>query len=313
VKKKYFVHPQGLCESAVIGTGTRVWAFAHVLPGARIGDDCNICDHTFIENDVTIGNRVTVKCGVQLWDGLRVEDDVFIGPNATFANDRFPRSKRPPLKFLETVLQSGASIGANATVLPGLTVGRGAMVGAGAVVVESVPAYAIVAGNPARIVGYCDAGSRKPIKQPVPSKPPRIGKTRVRGVFLAALSEVADLRGGLIAAEVAEFLPFKVRRFFLVHHVPGREVRGQHAHRECHQFLVCLSGSCRVIADDGVRRQEFLLDRGSLGLYVPPKVWAAQFDYTADAALLVLASHAYDPADYIRDYDEFRGAAARSR
>jgi len=312
-KNKYFVHPQGLCESATIGARTRVWAFAHVLPGARIGDDCNICDHTFIENDVMLGNRVTVKSGAQLWDGLRVEDDVFIGPNATFANDRFPRSKRPPKHLLQTVLQSGASIGANATVLPGLTVGRGAMVGAGAVVVDSVPAYAIVAGNPARIVGHCDAGSRKPAKATAPGKPQRTGKTRVRGVFLAALSEVGDMRGGLIAVEVGKLLPFTVRRFFLVHDVPGREVRGQHAHRECHQFLVCVSGSCRVIADDGVRRQEFLLDRGTLGLYVPPGVWAAQFDYSADAALLVLASHAYDAADYIRDYDEFRRAVARSR
>jgi UDP-2-acetamido-3-amino-2,3-dideoxy-glucuronate N-acetyltransferase len=308
---KYFVHPTGLCESTTIGAGTRVWAFAHVLPGARVGRDCNICDHTFIENDVTLGDRVTVKCGVQLWDGLRVEDDVFIGPNATFANDPFPRSKRPPKKYLETILQAGASIGANATILPGLSVGRGAMVGAGAVVVESVPAYAIVAGNPARIVGYCDTGPRPSALAAVATKPSRSGKTRVRGVFLKELGVVADLRGGLVVAEIAKFLPFAVRRFFLVHHVPGREVRGQHAHRVCHQFLVCVSGSCRVIADDGRRRQEFLLDHSALGLYVPPMVWAAQFDYSPDAALLVLASHAYDPKDYIRDYNEFLRAAAR--
>ena len=94
--KEIFVHPQALCESKKIGPRTRIWAFAHVLPGARIGADCNICDHTFIENDVSVGDRVTVKCGVQLWDGVRVEDDVFIGPNATFANDRFPRSKQKP-------------------------------------------------------------------------------------------------------------------------------------------------------------------------------------------------------------------------
>ena len=307
---KYFVHPQALCESKAIGAGTRVWAFAHVLPGARIGRDCNICDGTFIENDVQLGDRVTVKCGVQLWDGLRVEDDVFIGPNATFANDHFPRSKRPPKQFLETVLHAGASIGANATVLPGLSVGRSAMVGAGAVVVTSVPAYAIVAGNPARIVGYCDAGPR-PMETTSRAPAARPGKTRVRGVTLSALDEVEDLRGGLVAAEIAKFLPFMVKRFFLVHDVPSREVRGQHAHRECHQFLVCVSGSCRVIADDGKRRQEFLLNRNSLGLYLPPMVWAAQFDYSADAALLVLASHAYNPRDYIRDYDEFLRAVAK--
>jgi hypothetical protein len=208
------------------------------------------------------------------------------------------------------VLHAGASIGANATILPGLSVGRGAMVGAGAVVVESVPAHAIVAGNPARIVGYCDSGAR-PAQGVSRPRSPRPGKTRVSGVVLSVLDEVEDLRGGLVAAEIAKFLPFAVKRFFLVHDVPSREVRGQHAHRACHQFLVCVSGSCRVIADDGKRRQEFLLDRSSLGLYLPPMVWAAQFDYSAEAALLVLASHAYDARDYIRDYDEFLRAVAK--
>src|SRR5690606_35730153 len=145
-EKPYFVHPQALCESQNIGAGTRVWAFAHVLPGARIGQDCNICDHVFIENDVVVGDRVTVKCGVQLWDGLRVEDDVFIGPNATFTNDRFRRSKQSPERFAETHSGKGASIGANATLLPGITLGMNVMVGAGAVVTRSVPPHAIVAG-----------------------------------------------------------------------------------------------------------------------------------------------------------------------
>src|SRR3954463_4592031 len=123
-----FVHPNALCETQKVGPGTRIWAFAHVLPGARIGGDCNICDGVFIENDVVLGDRVTVKCGVQLWDGLQVGDDVFIGPNATFTNDKFPRSKHPPLVYSRTVLEKGASVGANATVLPGLTVGSRAMV-----------------------------------------------------------------------------------------------------------------------------------------------------------------------------------------
>jgi acetyltransferase-like isoleucine patch superfamily enzyme len=159
----YFVHPVGLCESTKIGSGTRVWAFAHVLPNATIGCDCNICDHVFIENDVVIGDRVTVKSGVQLWDGLRVDDDVFIGPNATFTNDKFPRSKRYPDSFLRTHIEKGASIGAGAVVLPGITIGCGAMVGAGAVVTHDVPTNAIVVGNPATIVGYADAPGGKPI------------------------------------------------------------------------------------------------------------------------------------------------------
>ena len=148
-----FVHERGLCESDQVGTGTRVWAFAHVLPGARIGRDCNVCDHTFVENDVIIGDRVTIKCGVQLWDGLRVEDDVFIGPNATFTNDRFPRSREFPEEFPQTRLRRGCSIGANATILPGIEVGERAMVAAGSVVTRDVPAGKLVLGNPARVVG----------------------------------------------------------------------------------------------------------------------------------------------------------------
>ena len=151
-----FVHPQGICESRQVGDNTRIWAFAHVLPGARIGADCNICDHVFIENDVLVGDRVTVKCGVQLWDGVTLEDDVFVGPNATFTNDPFPRSKKRPDVFSRTVVQRGASIGANATILPGLTIGTHAMVGAGAVVTRDVPAFAIVAGNPAQVIGRAE-------------------------------------------------------------------------------------------------------------------------------------------------------------
>jgi UDP-3-O-[3-hydroxymyristoyl] glucosamine N-acyltransferase len=120
---KYFRHPEAIVESKHIGPGTKIWAFAHVLPGAVIGADCNICDHVFIENDVRIGDRVTVKCGVQLWDGVVLEDDVFIGPNATFTNDPAPRSKKRPPEFLGTLVKAGASIGANATMLPGITVG----------------------------------------------------------------------------------------------------------------------------------------------------------------------------------------------
>ena len=127
------IHPNALCESEDIGAGTRIWAFVHILPGARIGDDCNICDGVFVEGDVVVGDRTTVKCGVQLWNGVRLGDDVFVGPNATFTNDLLPRSRAYPEKFAQTLVEDGASIGANATILAGLTIGRGAMVGAGAV------------------------------------------------------------------------------------------------------------------------------------------------------------------------------------
>lgn len=304
-----FIHPQALCESGEIGEDTRVWAFAHVLPGAVVGRDCNICDGVFIENDVRIGDRVTVKCGVQLWDGITVEDDVFIGPNATFTNDPFPRSRRRPQAFARTTIERGASIGANATILPGLTIGRGAMVGAGAVVTRSVPAWAIVAGNPARITGYADASQPRATRAIAATPPAAVTATatpsRVKGVVLHRMPLIEDMRGNLIAAETGRTLPFVPQRYFIVVDVPSAEVRGEHAHRTCHQFLVCVRGAVNVVVDDGRQRDEYRLDTPELGLHVPPGVWATQYGYSADGTLLVFASERYDPADYIRDYDEF--------
>jgi UDP-2-acetamido-3-amino-2,3-dideoxy-glucuronate N-acetyltransferase len=146
------IHPLADVQSDDIGEGTRIWQFCVVFAGAKIGANCNICAQVLIENDVVVGDNVTIKSGVQLWDGVRVEDNVFIGPNATFTNDLLPRSKIYPKEFLRTVVKAGASIGANATILPGLTIGENAMVGAGSVVTKDVPAGAVVIGNPARLV-----------------------------------------------------------------------------------------------------------------------------------------------------------------
>jgi acetyltransferase-like isoleucine patch superfamily enzyme len=150
-----FVHECALVESDSIGPRTRVWAFAHVMPGARIGADCNICDHTYVEGDVILGDRVTIKSGVYLWDGLRLGDDVFVGPQATFTNDPFPRSRRG-FTCRTTTIRRGASIGGGAVILPGVVVGRCAMVGAGAVVTRDVPDFAVVVGNPARVLRTLD-------------------------------------------------------------------------------------------------------------------------------------------------------------
>ncbi|MBB1472861.1 WxcM-like domain-containing protein [Luteimonas sp. MC1782] len=315
----HYVHPNALCESDTIGAGTRVWAFAHVLPGARIGRDCNVCDGVFIEGDVVVGDRTTIKCGVQLWDGVRLGDDVFVGPNATFSNDLFPRSRQRPEQYAETVVEDGASIGANATLLPGVRIGRGAMIGAGAVVTRSVPANAIVVGNPARIVGYVTDDDAGQVLAGAPgthagnavaaaaADPADAG---TGGARMVRLPRFIDLRGSLSVGEFARDLPFAPVRYFLVFDVPSRETRGEHAHRECHQFLVCVHGSVRVLADDGLHRREFTLDAPERGLHLPPMTWGTQYRYSPDAVLLVFASHPYDAGDYIRDYDAFLALAA---
>lgn len=302
---KHFQHPNALVESSTIGTNTRIWAFTHVLPNAVIGADCNICDHVFIENNVVLGDRVTVKSGVQLWDGVRLEDDVFVGPNVTFTNDPFPRSRQYPAEFPKTHIRKGASIGANATILPGLIIGQNAMVGAGAVVTRDVPANAIVTGNPARIMGYVDTpeGNSARIEQPsIDATPPPL---RVAGAKLHHMPLITDLRGALTFGEIGQQLPFVPKRFFVVFDVPNKEIRGEHAHRELHEFLVCLRGSCSVALDDGRVREEIKLDSPTIGLHVSPRLWRTHYKYTNDAILLVLASDVYRADDYIRDYDEF--------
>lgn len=161
----FFVHPNGLCESKAVGAGTRIWAFAHVMNGASVGRDCNICDHAFVESGATVGDRVTVKNGVMLWDKVTIEDDVFLGPSCVFTNDLRPRVqfKNPPERFLPTLVRRGATIGANATIVCGVTIGEHAFVGAGSVVTRDVPAHALVAGNPARRIGWvCACAARLP-------------------------------------------------------------------------------------------------------------------------------------------------------
>lgn len=299
------IHPQAICESINIGTNTRVWAFAHILPGAVIGHDCNICDGVFVENDVKVGDRVTVKCGVQLWDGVTLEDDVFVGPNVTFTNDPFPRSRKPPAQFLRTTVERNASIGANATILPGISIGRGAMVGAGAVVLRDVPNHAIVVGNPARIVGYVNASETATVPTTSIAMEGSARTSAVKGVTFRLLPRFEDMRGMLSVGEFGRDLPFTPKRYFVVFGVPSAEVRGEHAHRQCHQFLICVSGSMSVVVDDGAHREEFRLDRPDAGLHISPLVWATQYRYSTDAVVLVFASDNYEAADYIRNYEEF--------
>lgn len=156
-----FIHTSAIVETDKIGEGSNIWAFVHILAGAKIGKNANICDHCFIENNVYIGDDVTIKCGVWIWNGVSIENKVFIGPNVTFTNDLLPRSKNKNYDKKETILMDGSSIGANSTILAGLKIGKYAMVGAGSVVTKDVSDFELVYGNPAIHKGYvCKCGEK---------------------------------------------------------------------------------------------------------------------------------------------------------
>ena len=304
-------HPAALVETAQIGAGTRIAAFAHLLSGAVVGAECQIGGQVLLENDVRVGDRVTIQSGAQLRDGARIEADVFIGPNAILLS---ATPRQPPAGHI--VVREGASIGANTLLMPGVTIGRKAVVEVGSVVTHDVPPNAIVTGNPARIVGYVDLPHEKPpgavLTQPFsPDETQARKSARVRGVWLHRMPVITDLRGNLAVGEIGKELPFEPKRYFVVFDVSSREVRGEHAHRTLHQFLVCLKGECALVVDDGVMREELRLDSPAVGVHVEPLVWGIQYKFSSAALLLVLASDKYDPADYIRDYDEFERLVAQ--
>jgi hypothetical protein len=207
---------------------------------------------------------------------------------------------------------------AGCVVSEGVTVARNAWIRAGAVVLQSIPPNAIVEGNPAQVIGYQKAERRtgEPpeaklinVQELISSPRPTKKTLGVGGAEIYLMRSITDCRGSLAVGEVPSELPFLPKRFFLVYGVPSIELRGEHAHKECEQYLMCIHGSCRVMVDDGTNRCEAILDRPDLGIYMPSMIWGTQYRYSQNAVLLVFASHSYDPNDYIRTYDEFLNAA----
>lgn len=239
-----------------------------------------------------------------------VAEDVSVAPGASVGAGACLLGGTGP-EGSPTEVHAEAVIGGNATIRAGMRIGAHARVEPGAVVTRSVPPYAIVEGNPARIVGYVDADARR-AETGAGGAALALGAraTRVRGVTLHRFRHVPDLRGSLSVGEFEREIPFVPQRYFLVFDVPTAETRGEHAHLACAQFLIAVAGSVSVVADDGANREEFVLDRPDVGVHLPPMTWGIQYKYTPDAVLLVFASHYYDAGDYIRDYDLFLAEVA---
>jgi len=296
-----------VCDLNVSGmsSGSSICETAVISPESTIGNFCNVSSHVFVANRVFIGSRVSVSPGAKIFENTCISDDVTIGPNVICGSSI---SSREGKSWDEDrlVVGPGVLIGAGAIVFPSLTIHRNAIVEPGSVVTRSVPPNAIVAGNPAVIVGYVNSGPgvNLPASRFFDSSE-KFRVSKVRGVRVLNFPLINDMRGALTVGEFQKDIPFSAQRYFMVFDVPSAETRGEHAHRKCHQFLICARGSCAVVADDGTDREEFILDRPNIGLYLPPMIWGIQYKYSTDALLLVFASDLYDPDDYIRNYSDF--------
>ena len=266
----------------------------------NVPEGCHLDAGAKLADDVLLSGNLVIEAGVLVEHGV-----VFAG------GGKLPTKVHPHVR-----IGAGAVIGAE------VELGWGAQILPGCVVLTSVPPNAIVRGNPAPIVGYTDSLDGKLPDEASPFLPESPEKDR-KDVTVASLGvgetkiyympRVTDLRGSLTVGEFGGNFPFKPERYFFVFDVPSEELRGEHAHRTCDQFLVCVRGSCRSLLDDGATRREIILDRPDVGLFMPSMIWGTQYRYTQDAVLLVLASQPYDPADYIRTYDEFRAEIGREK
>lgn len=271
------IHPTALCSHDQIGEGTDVGAY------------CVIERHSIIGRNTSVSHGVTIAANTRVGDEAKIGAGARIGSGCTIGNK--------------------VTIGANAVISDGISLHIGSCVSPNSRVLMSVPPYAIVGGSEASITGYVDAnpGVLSKIKQ-APTENPQ--ESRVQGARYYQIRQFPDLRGDLSVGEFETDLPFLPKRYFLVHNVASEKIRGEHAHKKCHQFLTCVHGSCSVIADDGTNRQEFILDRPTVGVHLSPMVWGIQYKFTRDAVLLVFTSEHYDPEDYIRNYNDFSKLAS---
>jgi len=277
-----------------------------VDPTALIGPNCHL------SGDITVEAGAVLVGGVTLIGNVYIGRDARIEPGVCIATRRLDENSGQ----LRVRIGQKVHVGAGTVLHSGVSIGHNAWVEPGTVVLRDIPSHAIVRGNPATITGYKDGASqsgRGALSIVVPSGNPGVQKFQVQGVSLHQFPRIRDLRGDLTVGEFERNVPFQPKRYFIVYDVPSTETRGEHAHKKCHQFLVCVSGSVSIVVDDGLRREEVLMNQPNMGLLIPAGIWGIQYKYTPNSVLFVLASDYYDATDYIRNYDDFlvyRGVSA---
>jgi UDP-2-acetamido-3-amino-2,3-dideoxy-glucuronate N-acetyltransferase len=253
----------------------------------------------------SIGPRTVVHPSAKIERGVVLGADCRISEGVVISEDAIIHDG--------VTVEAGASVGARSIVQSSVVIGEGAVVESDALVTRGIQPHAIAAGNPARVRGFMavhfDSGTAHSSSD---GSSVRVMESKVRGVRAYQLPFINDPRGNLTVGEFGETVPFVPLRYFVTFDIPNAELRGEHAHFQCQQFLICMRGSCAVVVDDGVQREEFLLDRPTFGVYVPPMVWATEYKHSHDSTLTVFASHHYDPADYIRDYKTFLSLVSKA-
>ncbi|MFZ4986411.1 MAG: WxcM-like domain-containing protein [Blastocatellia bacterium] len=288
----------------------KAWTHSLIDPEARVADTAILGDFVIVSKGAFIGDGVRIHGFTQIWEDVRIESNVILESGVVLQRPLSADGKA-------TIFRPGCVIGAGAVIRHGVTIGEGAIIRPGSVVEHDIPPYAIVSGFPARAVGYVESISSEVrsawrLQATFPSTPATV-PLGVGAVTLHRLKKVCDPRGDLSVGEFPLDIPFEPKRYFLVFNVPSENTRGEHAHRKCHQFLICVNGSCALVVDDGKSRCEILLESRDMGVHLPPMTWGIQYKHSKDAVLLVFTSEYYDADDYIRDYGDFIALTAGER